>query len=154
MRWRGSSDASATTRGTEMREAGQAQTAMKTTESMCEAGVRRRRPRFYNNLNMRWGGSDASAEEKAQEERVWRIDCPWTAERTADDGGGHFFCSHAGLDYSRFHNLRAVRWCGDTRRPAAKKMMATVGCCFDSPLLALVVYLIKPEFRCKETQLL
>ena len=86
MRLRGSGNALAASRHVEMLKAGRAnedaQTAdlwmllteaMKAKQSMCGAGLRSGGPRFYSrrhNLNMRQGGSDASAEEKAQEERA------------------------------------------------------------------------------------
>lgn len=80
-RWCGSGDAWAANRNAEMLKAGEAKEnaqtadlrtllteAMKAAESMCGAGLRSGRPRFcsrFHNLNMRQGGSEASAEEKA-----------------------------------------------------------------------------------------
>lgn len=86
MRLRGSGNAWAANRHVEMLKAGRAnedaQTAdlwtllteaMRAKQPVCGARLRSGGPRFYSrrhNLNTRRGGSTASAEEKAQEERA------------------------------------------------------------------------------------
>lgn len=175
MRLRGSGNALAANRHVEMLKAGRAnedaQTAdlwtllteaMKAKQSMCGAGLRSGGPRFYSrrhNLNMRQGGSDASAEEKAQEERLWRIDSPWVAEEKAEEGGGgvlEVFLQACGVRLQPDSQPRGGEM--KRRRPAGWWWRWPPDAAPSRHLhprrLSPAVSLIKTECRFKETRLL